>query len=110
MFQEMLLTFRGSPAVAAHRRDDERFQTESGTLLDNRMNDLVDAGDAAAAGGDGNGLAGFDLIPEGKAVSSDGSRRATSASAGPSSSCLARKKERESHGNLLSKRDNGHIL
>ena len=110
MLKEESLAGSGSTAVAAHSRDDEGFQAEGGTFPDDGLKDTVDAGDAAAAGGDGDRLAGFDLILQGQAgyllVDLGGDIRQCR----PFQFLFNTYKERESHGDLLSKRDNEYIL
>ncbi len=52
----------GRPAgMAAHRRNKEGLGAQFLEMLGNRLDDQVDVGDAAAAGGDRHGLPGLDL-------------------------------------------------
>ena len=49
-------------AVAAHRRHDERLRAERLQMLDRRLDDDCDIGDAAAAGGDRHALPRLDAL------------------------------------------------
>ena len=59
-FEDLLLAFGGAAAVAAHRRHQKRARAqvlqEAGNTLEHQRN----VGDAATAGGQRHGLAGFD--------------------------------------------------
>ena len=58
--EHLALPLGRAAAVAAHGRHDERLAAQRLEVLDDRLGDQVDVGDAAAAGGDGHGLAGLD--------------------------------------------------
>ena len=63
-FNHFALTFRGSAAVAAHRWDEEWNATALFDVVGDAFDDDVDVGNAAAAGRDGDGFAGFDLVAQ----------------------------------------------
>ena len=56
-FHHLPLALGGAAAVAAHGRNDEGPAPQPLEMLDDRAKDDGDIGDAAAAGGDGHGLA-----------------------------------------------------
>ena len=58
--EKLGLAFVGGAAVAAHRGDEEGGRAEALEVIDGGPQDRDDVGDAAAAGGDGHGLAGAD--------------------------------------------------
>src|SRR5437870_5463886 len=55
-FDQLALAFCGAAAVAAHGGDDERPSLKRLKMLNRGLDDQGDIGDAAAAGGDGDGL------------------------------------------------------
>src|SRR5262249_25113170 len=58
------LSLGRAAAVAAHGRHDERLRAEVLEMVHRRLNDEMDASDAAAAGGDGDALSGPDTRAE----------------------------------------------
>ena len=61
-FEELPLPLGGAAAVAAHRRHEEGRGPEIAQKLDGAVQDDGDVGDAAAAGGEGDGLARADAL------------------------------------------------
>ena len=64
-FDDLPLPRSRAAAVAAHGRHDERLGPQRLEMLDRRLDDQVDVGDAAAAGRDGHALARLDAIAQG---------------------------------------------
>ena len=56
-FDDLPLAGGRAAAVASHRRHDEWLGAQRLEMIDGRLDDQVNVGDAAAAGGDGHALA-----------------------------------------------------
>ncbi len=54
--QDLPLSFRGAPAVAAHGRHKKRFGPQSAEIVHGCPQDRRNVGDPAASGGDGDAL------------------------------------------------------
>ena len=59
---DLLLARRCATAVAAHGRHQERFGTQRFDVIDDRLDDFLDIGDATAADGNRHGLARLDPL------------------------------------------------
>ncbi len=63
-FQHADLPFGRAAAVAAHGGNDKRLRAELLQMIDDCLNDDRDVGDTTAAAGDGDRVAGSDLLLE----------------------------------------------
>ncbi len=61
--EHLFLAFGGGGAVAAHAREHERLRAQRAQLADDRLGDLADVGDAAAAAADCDDLARVHAVP-----------------------------------------------